>query len=74
MHSDKKAKVARVLGFVCLGAAAVTGLVVVASLVSGRAVELPLVASGLGAFTMGIIMLAQARRRSPPDGEGGSAA
>jgi hypothetical protein len=68
MRSNEKAKVARILGHICLGLAAVIGVLALASWISGRPPELALLSSGLASLTMGIIMVAQSRRAGDDGG------
>ena len=60
MDSDKKAKTARVLGYICLVAGAVNLSVVVLDQTQARS---PLLVTGISAFTIGIIMVALGRKK-----------
>jgi hypothetical protein len=63
MDSNKKAKTARVLGYICL----VVGTVNLALVVlDPTEAELPLLVTGLSAFTIGIFMVALGRKKPPP--------
>ncbi len=63
MDSNKKARIARVIGYSCLAVGALNlTLVVVNRPQSGSA----LLVTGIAAFSSGIIMVALGRKKPPP--------
>jgi len=64
MTPDQKARTARILGYICLMAGALDlVLALLLSLRDKALVGFPLLGSGVGAVTIGIIMLALARNK-----------
>jgi hypothetical protein len=64
MDPDRRAKTARILGYICVVAGALN--LVLAGMLALRdqtQVEFPLLGAGLGALTLGIIMLALVKQR-----------
>lgn len=69
MDPDRKAKIARILGYVCVAAGAFNLVLAGILMLRGQTeVRYPLLGTGFGALTGGIIMLALGKQRS---GSGG---
>jgi hypothetical protein len=69
MDPDRKAKIARILGYVCVAAGALDLVLAGILMLRGQTeVRYPLLGAGFGALTGGIIMLALGKQRS---GSGG---
>jgi hypothetical protein len=69
MGPDRKAKIARILGYVCVAAGALN--LVLAGILTLRGqtqVTFPLLGTGFGALTVGIIMLTRGKQRSKSGG------
>jgi len=69
MAADRRAKTARILGYICVVAGALN--LVLAGMLPLRdqtQVEFPLLGAGLGALTLGIIMLTLGKQRSKSGG------
>jgi len=68
MNPDQKARTARILGYICVVAGALN-LVLAGMLVlrDQQQIGVPLLGSGIGALTLGIIMLTRGKQR-PEDG------
>ena len=69
MDPDRKAKIARILGYVCVAAGAFNLVIAGILMLRGQTeVRFSLLGTGFGALTGGIIMLALGKQRS---GSGG---
>lgn len=69
MDPDRKAKIARILGYICVAAGAFNLVIAGILMLRGQTeVRYPLLGTGFGALTGGIIMLALGKQRS---GSGG---
>jgi len=62
MHADEKAKFARILGYIC----AAVGVLNLTLVVVNRPGESALLATGLSALTLGIIMIALGKQKPTP--------
>jgi hypothetical protein len=67
MDADKKARIARIRGFICLGAALVNATLVVLAMVADEKVPRGNLAVAAGLFVIGIVNLIGGKRRPPPD-------
>lgn len=69
MDADKKARLVRIAGFVCLGVALFNMTFAVLAAIEAKNIRklAPGVATSSGVFVVGIICLTRDRRRSPPD-------
>ena len=69
MDPERKAKTARILGYICVVAGAMN-LVIAAMLIlrGQQQVGFPLLGSGFGALTVGIIILTRRKQRSESEG------
>lgn len=67
--SDKRARIARVVGFLCLGLAALNVTFGILAAVADQNVHkaAPGIAVATSLFTIGIVCQIRAKRRSPPD-------
>lgn len=70
MSSNRRAKTARMLGYICVVAGALDLVLAgVLALRDQTQAEFPLLGAGLGALTLGIIMLALGKQRPKSGGE-----
>jgi len=67
MDVERKAKVARTLGYICMGLALFNLALAIMLIATGRTAGTGLFATAFGVFTMGIIMVALGKRHSKPD-------
>ena len=68
MDAGKRARIARIAGFVCLGLALLNVTVVVLAMVAGEKASRGNLAVAASMLVIGIVNLARGRRRPPPDG------
>jgi hypothetical protein len=67
MDADKKAKIARTLGFICLGVGLLNMTLAVVAMGSGRTQSgTPLLATAVGAFTIGIFLVTRGKGKATP--------
>lgn len=66
MDMERKAKVARTLGYICLGVALFNLALAILLIAAGRRAGTGLLATALGVFTIGVIMVSQSKRHSKP--------
>ena len=69
MDADKKARIARIVGFICLGVALLNATFAVLAMVAEKNVHkgAPGIAIAASLFTIGIVILTRDKRRPPPD-------
>jgi hypothetical protein len=69
MDADKRARIARIMGFICLGVALLNATFAVLAMVAEKNVHkgAPGVAIALSLFAVGIVSLTRGKRRPPPD-------
>lgn len=69
MDADKRARIARIVGFICLGLAALNATFAVLAAVADGNVHhgAPGVAIAASLFTMGVVCLTRRKRTPPPD-------
>ena len=68
MDADKRARIARIAGFICLGVALLNATFAVLAMVAEKNWHkgTPGIAVALSLFTVGIITLTRGKRRPPP--------
>jgi len=68
MDADKKARIARIAGFICLGVALLNATFAVLAMVEEKNWRkgMPGIAVASGVFVAGIVCLTRGRRRPPP--------
>lgn len=67
MNSGKKARIARILGYICLGTGGLNLTIVGVSMAQDEMQQgSPLLVTGLAALSSGVIMLALGKRKPAP--------
>ena len=67
MNAGKRARIARIAGFICLSLALLNATLVVLAMVADEKVPRGNLAIAGSLFAIGIVNLTRARRRTPPD-------
>ena len=69
MDADKKARIARIVGFICLGLALLNVTIAVLAMIDEKDVHYGIrgIAVSAGVFVIGIVNLTRGKRRPPPD-------
>ena len=69
MDTDKRARIARIAGFICLGGALLNATFAVLAMIADKNVHkgMPGIAVALSLFAVGIVTLTRGKRRPPPD-------
>ena len=69
MDADKRARIARIVGFICLGLALLNVTIAVLAMVDEKNWHkgMPGIAVAAGVFVIGIVNLTRSKRRPPPD-------
>ncbi len=69
MDADKRARIARIAGFICLGMALLNATFAVLAMVAEKNVHKGTAGIAMAAslFTIGIVCLTRGQRRPPPD-------
>ena len=69
MDADKKARIKRIVGFICLGLALLNVTFAVLAMVDEKNVRegMPGIAMAAGLFAVGMMNLTLGKRRPPPD-------